>query len=123
MLSSDYELIQIIEGVSDLEIMTKYYAYMDWGEYRDCRSNALGTSIRKWMSTAKQRVRVIAIPPNLPQDDLHTPELFAKCLGHSFEVVGRNGDLLELAVGEAMGVAPYLHSIWIEEQYTEVFYT
>jgi hypothetical protein len=34
MLSPDYELIQIIEGVSDLEIMTKYYAYMDWGEYR-----------------------------------------------------------------------------------------
>jgi hypothetical protein len=34
MLSSDYELIQIIEGVSDLEIMNKYYAYMDWGEYR-----------------------------------------------------------------------------------------
>jgi hypothetical protein len=34
MLSADYELIQIIEGVSDLEIMTKYYAYMDWGEYR-----------------------------------------------------------------------------------------
>jgi hypothetical protein len=34
MLSSDYELIQIIEGVSDFEIMNKYYAYMDWGEYR-----------------------------------------------------------------------------------------
>jgi hypothetical protein len=34
MLSSDYELIQIIEGGSELEIMTKYYAYMDWGEYR-----------------------------------------------------------------------------------------
>ncbi len=34
MLSADYELIQIIEGVSEFEIMTKYYAYMDWGEYR-----------------------------------------------------------------------------------------
>jgi hypothetical protein len=71
------------------------------------------------MSIKAQRVRVIAIPPNLSQDDLNTPELFAKCLGHSFEVVGKNGDLLELAVGEAIGVAPYLHSIWIEEQYTE----
>ncbi len=34
MLSADFELIQIIEGVSELEIMTKYYAYMDWGDYR-----------------------------------------------------------------------------------------
>lgn len=34
MLSSDYELIWIVEGVSYLEVMTKYYAYLDWGEYR-----------------------------------------------------------------------------------------
>jgi hypothetical protein len=67
-----------------------------------------------------QIVRVIAIPPNLPQDDLHTPELFAKCLGHSFEVVNRNGNLLELAVGEVMGVQAFIHSIWIEEAYTEI---
>jgi hypothetical protein len=72
------------------------------------------------MSTAKQRVRVTGIPPDLPQDDLKTPELFTKCLGRSFEIIGNNGELLELAVGEVMGVAPYLHSIWIEEQYTEI---
>jgi hypothetical protein len=72
------------------------------------------------MNYPHQRILVTAIPPDLPQDDLNTPELFAKCLGYSFEVVGRNGDLLELAVGEVMGVAPYLHSIWIEEKYTEI---
>jgi hypothetical protein len=72
------------------------------------------------MNMLNQRVRVIGIPPGLPQDDLNTSELFAKCLGDSFEVVGQNGDLLELAVGEAIDVAAYLHSIWIEEQYTEV---
>lgn len=72
------------------------------------------------MSTANQRVRVTTIPPNLPQDDLKTPELFKKCLGRSFKIIGNNGELLELAVGEVMGVAPYLHSIWIEERYTEI---
>jgi hypothetical protein len=34
MLSSDYELIWTVTGVSYWEVMTKYYAYMDWGEYR-----------------------------------------------------------------------------------------
>jgi hypothetical protein len=72
------------------------------------------------MNISRQRVRVTMTPPGLPQDDLNTPDLFAKCLGHSFEVVGRHGDLLELWVGEVMGVAPYIHSIWIEEKYTEI---
>jgi hypothetical protein len=69
---------------------------------------------------SNERVRVITIPAKLPQDDLNTPELFAKCLGHSFDVIDRNDELLELAVGEVMGVAPYLHAIWIEPQYTEL---
>jgi hypothetical protein len=34
MLSPDYELIWTVEGVSDFEVMIKYYAYLDWGEYR-----------------------------------------------------------------------------------------
>jgi hypothetical protein len=74
------------------------------------------------MSIAKLRVRITTMPPGLPQDDLNTPALFAKCLGRSFDVVDRNGDLLELAVGEVLGVAPYIHSIWIEEKYTEISY-
>ncbi len=61
------------------------------------------------MNTFNQRVRIIAIPPGLPQDNLNTPKMFAKFSGHSFEMVDRNGDLLELAVGEIMRVAPYIH--------------
>ena len=34
MLSSDYELIWTVEGASYVDVMTKYYAYLDWGEYR-----------------------------------------------------------------------------------------
>jgi hypothetical protein len=60
------------------------------------------------------------IPTGLPQDDLNTHDLFVKCLGHSFEVISRNNELLELAVGEMVGVASYIHSIWIEERYTEI---
>ena len=66
-----------------------------------------------------QRVRVIASPPELPVDDLDTPALFAKCVGKTFSVIGSNGDWLELAVGEVLGVAPFMHSIWIEPQYTD----
>jgi hypothetical protein len=45
------------------------------------------------MNTSNQLVRVTVIPPGLPQDALNTHELFAKCLGHSFEMVDRNGNL------------------------------
>jgi hypothetical protein len=58
------------------------------------------------MTISPQYVRVTAIPPGLPQGDLNTPELFEKCLGHSFEVISRNGDFLELAIGEVMGSCP-----------------
>jgi hypothetical protein len=64
--------------------------------------------------------RVIDVPPGLPVDDLGTPELFAACIGKTFEVIGRNGDLVELAVGTVRGQAPYMHSIWIEEQFTDL---
>ena len=69
----------------------------------------------RWAET-----RVIAIPPGLPDDDLGTPELFAACIGQSFEVIGRNGNLVELAVGAVRGQAPYMQSIWIEEQFTDL---
>ncbi len=69
--------------------------------------------------TKRRKVRVIAIPPWLPDDDLQTRTVFEKCLGQTFEVVGEKGDLLELEVGAVMGVEPYIHSIWIEESYTD----
>ncbi len=71
---------------------------------------------------APERVQVTAVPPDLPVDDLDTPNVFALCVGKSFDVIGRNGELLELAVGEVMGVAASMHSIWIEPQYTDAVF-
>jgi hypothetical protein len=46
--------------------------------------------------------------------------MIAACLGHSFDIVGRKGNLVELAVGHMRGDAPYMHSIWIEEAFTDL---
>jgi hypothetical protein len=75
------------------------------------------------MTSSPERVRVIAVPPSLPNDDLGTPDLFAACVGKSFDVIGRKGDLVELAVGEVAGVEDFVHSIWIEESYTDLSFT
>jgi hypothetical protein len=75
------------------------------------------------MTSSPERVRVIAVPPGLPNDDLGTPDLFAACVGKSFDVIGRKGDLVELAVGEVAGVEDFVHSIWIEESYTDLSFT
>jgi hypothetical protein len=70
-----------------------------------------------------KRVRVIAVPPDLPVDGLNTQALFEQCLGQTFDVIGENDGRLELAVGTAIGVAAHLHSIWIEPDYTDANYT
>jgi hypothetical protein len=75
------------------------------------------------MSQPIEKARVIAVPPNLPVDDLNTPDLFAKCFGQSFDIIGRNGNLVELAVGAVRGEAPHMHSIWIEAHYTDLSFT
>jgi hypothetical protein len=75
------------------------------------------------MSARREQARVIAVPPDLPVDDLNTPDLFVKCLGQSFDIIGHNGDLVELAVGELRGEAPHMHSIWIETHYTDLSFT
>jgi hypothetical protein len=80
-------------------------------------------SIPAGIERAPERVQVTAIPPDLPVDDLATQNVFALCVGKSFDVIGRNGELLELAVGEVMGVAPSMHSIWIEPQFTDAVFT
>jgi hypothetical protein len=71
------------------------------------------------MDIDMRNVRVTAIPPDLPRDDLQTRNLFAFCVGHSFEVQSERDGLLELHVGAVLGVAPYLHSIWIEPYHTD----
>jgi hypothetical protein len=58
-------------------------------------------------------VVVIGVPSALP-DGMGTRELFAKCLGRTFAIVGFENGLVELEVGEVLGEPSYMHSIWIE---------
>jgi hypothetical protein len=64
----------------------------------------------------RPKVRVTAVPPNLPAEN---QTLFEDCVGKTFDVIEQRGDMLELWVGRFMGVAPHLHSIWIEAAYTD----
>ena len=58
-------------------------------------------------------VVITGIPSTLP-DGMGTRELFAKCLGRTFAIVGFENGLVELEVGEVLGEPSYMHSIWIE---------
>jgi hypothetical protein len=64
----------------------------------------------------RPKVRVTAVPPNLPAEN---QTLFEDCVGKTFDLIERRGEMLELWVGQAIGVAPHLHSIWIETAYTD----
>ena len=56
-----------------------------------------------------ERVRVIKVPDGLQDGpELKTKMLFERCLGEIFPVMGFDGDLLALDVGEINGLAPYL---------------
>jgi hypothetical protein len=69
------------------------------------------------------KVRVIHIPPILPEGKMNTRQLFDLCVGRVFPIVGFNGDLLELEVGEVLGKSPYMDSIWIEPEFVEIVET
>ena len=58
-------------------------------------------------------VVITGVPSALP-DGMGTRELFEKCLGRTFAVVGFDNGLVELEVGEVLGEPSYMHSIWIE---------
>ena len=58
-------------------------------------------------------VVITGIPSTLP-DGMGTRELFAKCLGRTFAIVGFENGLVELEVGEVLGEPSFMHSIWIE---------
>jgi len=66
-----------------------------------------------------QRVKVVSVPTDLPNDELQTRKIFALCLGRVFAVVGVNGNLVELEVGEVVGGPAYAHSIWVEPEHLE----
>jgi hypothetical protein len=64
----------------------------------------------------RPKVRVTAVPPNLPAEN---QTLFENCVGKTFDLIEQRGEMLELWVGQVIGVAPHLHSIWIETAYTD----
>ncbi len=71
-------------------------------------------------------VRIKGIPPNLKDNEqLQTRSLFAKCVGRTFVVAGIESPegsphrLVRLDVGHVIGVASYLHTIWVEEEFVE----
>lgn len=72
-------------------------------------------------------VRVIGVPPNLKDDEhLKTRTLFEKCVGKEFVVAGIEqpegfpSRLVRLDVGHVVGEEPFLHTIWIEEEYIQI---
>jgi hypothetical protein len=65
------------------------------------------------------RVRVVALPPSLP-DGMGTRDLFQRCQNNVFPIVGFQGRLIQIEVGEILGEPPYMHSIWIEPEFIEV---
>jgi len=68
-------------------------------------------------------VRVVKVPPVLPDGDLggvKTRTLFGLCVGRVFPIVGFYGDLLELEVGELVGEPPCMQSIFIEAEFVEL---
>jgi hypothetical protein len=65
------------------------------------------------------KIRVIGVPPVLPEGGMNTRSLFEACVGRIFPIVGFNEHLLELEVGEIRGQLPCMHSIWIEREFVE----
>ena len=71
------------------------------------------------------KVRVIGIPPDLPDDEQQTKKIFELCLGRVFpiesleHVEGLPHELIQLLVGEVVGEPDFMHSIWIEPEFVE----
>jgi hypothetical protein len=67
-------------------------------------------------------VRVIGIPDNLSDDadpgKFSTKAVFERSVGSVYPIIDITTEgLVELQVGEAVGVEPYLHSIWLEPEF------
>ncbi len=72
-------------------------------------------------------VRLTGIPPDAKDDqEFSTLSLFRKCLGKTFTVQGFQNveglpyPLIQLDVGEVVGVESYMESIYVEPEYLEV---
>ena len=62
-------------------------------------------------------------------DDFPTRTMLKECIGQVFPIVGFQhvsglpDDLIELEVGEAIGKAPWTHTIWVEPDCLELIET
>lgn len=63
------------------------------------------------------KVQVVKIPEDLPDDNKALLRLFNGCLGKEFAIAAWDGDLAELHVGEAFGDAKDKHKIWLPKEY------
>lgn len=71
--------------------------------------------------TVGDKIRIVEIPPVLPDDDLGTRTLFERCLGRVFEIVGFNEHgMVELQVGEVLNQPSYRQTIWIEPEFVVI---
>lgn len=66
------------------------------------------------------KVEIVTIPADLPENDLKTRSLFKACVGRTFPIVGVQGHLLELEVGQVLGQEACMHSIWIEPEHVRL---
>ena len=65
-------------------------------------------------------VRVIALSPSIP-DNPESKLVFERSVGRTFPIIAIAEDgLIELEVGEVMGGAAFMHTIWIEAECLEV---
>jgi hypothetical protein len=62
-------------------------------------------------------VRVVKIPVGLSDD---SQKIFELCLGKCFPIEGIENGHIELLVGQVVGVADYLHSIYLESEEFEL---
>jgi hypothetical protein len=66
------------------------------------------------------KVRILTIPSDLPEGEIHMKSLFEKSVGRILTIVGFQEHLLELHVGEIRDEAPHMQCIWIEPEHVEL---
>lgn len=63
------------------------------------------------------KVCVVKLPEDLPENNQALVKLFKECLGKEFNIVAFDDDLAELHVGEAFGEPSDKHRIWLPKEY------
>ena len=66
------------------------------------------------------KVCVVKLPEDLPENNQALLTLFKGCLGKEFAIVAFDDDLAELHVGEAFGEPSDKHCIWLPREYLKV---